>query len=149
MIQALERYTVRLYGGDESCTSADEARKSLFSSGDRPLTSIFPTRAALVQHIKRAAYQAGHIWGRCSELGYKPAPPDQWGWHRKDGTLQPYWCTLPCIWKACRELDRCGCASNCSTQRCLCRRYQFHCCTACKKCHGECSNKRLVQMLLH
>ncbi|KAG7173838.1 hypothetical protein Hamer_G018107 [Homarus americanus] len=38
----------------------------LFSRKSRSLEDLPPTRAALEQHIKRAAYQAGHIWGQAA-----------------------------------------------------------------------------------
>ena len=43
-----------------SKTSVNDARKQLFAQKGRALDAIPPTRAALVEHAKRAAYQAGH-----------------------------------------------------------------------------------------
>lgn len=62
-------------GADPACKSVDEASKVLFCSGDKPLTAIPPTRSALLQHIRRAAYQGEHIWGTADQVNYLPPPP--------------------------------------------------------------------------
>ena len=46
--------------------SIDVARLELFTRKQRSNDSIPPTQAALIQHIKRAAYQAGFIWGQAT-----------------------------------------------------------------------------------
>lgn len=116
----------------------------LFATQSRPLALIPPTSSALEQHILRAAYQAGQIWGRADDVnGWVNLPePTSWGWHKEQDVLRPTWFTLPSVWSACRELDRCGCTSGCDTRRCKCRRNGLSCFLACKICKGECSNKR-------
>ena len=47
--------TTRFYGELENI---DEARMELFCHGNRTMEKIPPTKAALLQHSKRAAYQA-------------------------------------------------------------------------------------------
>jgi len=39
-------------------------RKHLFTQNGRSIDALPPTREALKQHIKRAAYQAGYCWGQ-------------------------------------------------------------------------------------
>lgn len=58
----------------------NQARKFLFGKGNMKIKNIAPTQAAVVQHIKRAIYQAkaGHIWGQSLIL---PLASD-WGWTR-------------------------------------------------------------------
>ena len=41
--------------------TVNEARQALFAQGNKSIENIPPTQAALAQHIKRAAYQAGHV----------------------------------------------------------------------------------------
>ena len=43
--------------------SVSEARRYMFSQGTRALENIPTTEDALNQHIRRATYQAGYIWG--------------------------------------------------------------------------------------
>ena len=40
----------------------DAARRYLFSKKSREIENIPPTAAALLEHTKRTAFQAGHIW---------------------------------------------------------------------------------------
>ena len=48
------------------------------------IENIPPSSSALLQHIKRAALQAGHIWGQA--LVAKPTLPSPADW---DGRLTP------------------------------------------------------------
>ena len=50
-------------------------------------------RAAPVEHAKRAAYQAGHCWGK--ELVPSPVlpSPQEWGWTMDDGIWRLFWTT--------------------------------------------------------
>jgi len=53
----LERYVVLLYDRTSSREHVNVARKHLFTQSERLVQAIPPTRKALRQHIKRAAYQ--------------------------------------------------------------------------------------------
>ena len=48
---------------DRSSTAdgVDEARLDLFARKQKPYEAVPPTRAALIQHTKHAAYQAGCV----------------------------------------------------------------------------------------
>ncbi|KAG7176822.1 hypothetical protein Hamer_G000003 [Homarus americanus] len=61
VLSTLERFIVLLYDRTNTCCDVDVLRKKLFSRKSRSLEDLPPTRAALEQHIKGAAYQAGHI----------------------------------------------------------------------------------------
>jgi len=44
------------------------------------MSGLPPTKAALQQHMKRAALQGGHYWG-CTTVPYRQLPsPADWGW---------------------------------------------------------------------
>ena len=60
-VATLERFTILLYDRTSSLVNVDEARKQLFTKKGRAMDAIPPTRAALVQHIKRAVYQGGAL----------------------------------------------------------------------------------------
>ena len=49
----------------------------LFAKGSRTLENIPPTQGALLQHVKRAAFQAGHVWGQALQSQQElPSPAD-------------------------------------------------------------------------
>ena len=60
--------------------------------------------------MKRAVYQAGHIWGQSLIGEPEVASPDSWGWKRvtDDATWTPCWTTLPEAAMSCQELMKCG-----------------------------------------
>ena len=52
----------------------NEARKDLFAQRSRTMENITPIQAALLRHLKRATFQAGHV--RHQALVAKPVLPD-------------------------------------------------------------------------
>ncbi|KAK3703666.1 hypothetical protein QZH41_002431 [Actinostola sp. cb2023] len=58
--------------------------------GKNTALEVWKLRAALVEHTKRAAYQAGYCWGQA----LKPRPvlpsPEKWGWTLSEGTWEPF-----------------------------------------------------------
>ena len=76
----IERYVVLLYQRTSSLSHVNGARKQLFAQ-NRNMENIPPTLHALEQHVKRAVYHAGHIWGQ-SLIGEPEVPsPDGREWH--------------------------------------------------------------------
>ena len=51
-----------MYDRGTECITKDEARNDLFTRKGRAIDNISPCSAALHQHTKRAAYQAGFCW---------------------------------------------------------------------------------------
>ena len=68
----IERLIVLLYDRASSKMTVNEARKQLFAQKGRSLDVIPSSGAALLEHTKRAAYQARHYWGQA--LKPRPAP---------------------------------------------------------------------------
>ena len=64
ILEKLEFFTARLYGADSKLKSVNEARRDLFANKTKSLKNLPPTADALWQHILRASYQAGYIWGK-------------------------------------------------------------------------------------
>ena len=85
----------------------------LFAQGNKSIENIPPTQAALTQHIKRAAYQAGHVWGQVLEPMQELPSPAEWGWQQSPEGWSPKWTTLAEASKACSELISCGCKRAC------------------------------------
>lgn len=139
-LEQIERYVVLLYQRTSALCHVNEARKQLFTQ-NRKMENIPPTLHALEQHVKRAVYQAGHIWGQ-SLIGDPEVPsPDLWGWERvtDDSAWTPCWTTLPKAAKACQELLKCGCKKSCS-KRCKCVKANLECTKLCF-CSGQCKRE--------
>ena len=56
------------------------ARKYLFCHQGRSTDCLPPTQAALAEHIKRAAYQAGHVWAQMFSAIPNLPSPSEWEW---------------------------------------------------------------------
>ncbi|XP_050316127.1 uncharacterized protein LOC126750530 [Anthonomus grandis grandis] len=135
------KFTIKLYG--DSRPGINEVRKQMFASDGKHLASIPLTCAALEEHIKRAAYVAGHIWGCANLVRKNCTSPEGWGWtlDLEVNHWKVLWSKLPQVWKAVRALDRCGCVTGCETLRCSCRRQGLPSSPASQQCMGDCSNK--------
>ena len=66
---------VLMYDRSSTAVSVDEARLDMFARKQRSYEAIPPTRAALLQHTKRAAYQAGCIWSQSTQRQPKAESP--------------------------------------------------------------------------
>ena len=55
-----------MYDRSSTATCVNDARLELFACKQKSYLSIPPTRAAIVQHLKRSAYQAGYIWSQAT-----------------------------------------------------------------------------------
>ena len=71
----LERFVALMYDRTDTSTGVNDARKALLTKKRRTMDAIPPTAAALVQHTKRVAYQAGYISGGdpCRQMRNYPA----------------------------------------------------------------------------
>jgi len=135
-MQVIERFVILLYDRTSTSTEVNQARKRLFAKTSS-VQRIPPTRAALEQHVKRAAFQGGHVWGQALSPDPVLPSPSAWGWTKTDGGLyEPHWTTLPEASKTCYELICCGCKKGCRTN-CKCKRAGLQCTALCK-CEGEC-----------
>jgi hypothetical protein len=134
----IERFVVLLYDRTSPEMQVNGARKQLFAQKGRAFDAIPPTVAALNQHIKRAAYQAGHCWGQMLNPMQQLPCLSQWGWILNDDAWEPLWKTLPEVTKICRVLIRCGCKKGCRGA-CSCSKANLPCTALCL-CSGECDN---------
>ena len=94
-------------------------------------------QAALLQHVRRAVYQAS-LWS-CSATPLTDIPsPEEYGWRKDETGWTPHWSDLPEAAKACRELLRCCCkALPLCTKKCRCHEAGLGCTTLCA-CEGDC-----------
>ena len=56
-----------MYSKTCSLTRVNEARRELFTQSSRTIENIPPTLNALIQHLRRAVYQAAYIWAQALE----------------------------------------------------------------------------------
>lgn len=136
-MDTLERFTVLIYDKTSTKSHVDDARLELFARKGRDVSNIPPTKGALLQHVRRAVYQAGLCWSQSLRAEMNLPQPEGWGWTRaNNGTWEVVWSTLPEASKVCQELLRCGCLKGCRAN-CKCTK-AFLTCTALCKCGGSC-----------
>uniref|UniRef100_A0A1X7T7W9 Tesmin/TSO1-like CXC domain-containing protein n=1 Tax=Amphimedon queenslandica TaxID=400682 RepID=A0A1X7T7W9_AMPQE len=134
-LEVLERFTILLYDRTSKAICINEARKHLFSKKGRSMDAIPPTKAALIQHIRRAVYQGGHCWGKVYQAAMNLPSPENWGW-TDTNDWKPLWTTLPEAGASSRELLCCNCKKGCRGL-CKCKRAALKCTALCH-CGGEC-----------
>ena len=111
----IERFFVLLYSRTSSLKKVNEARKQLFAQGNRQSENIPPTKEALRQHVKRAVFQAGNIWGQSQIANPELPSPADGGWAKNaDDVWHPFWTVMPEASKGCRELIKCKCKKRCA-----------------------------------
>jgi len=82
-----------MYDRSSTAEGVDDARLDMFARKQRPYEAIPPTRGALLQHTKHAAYQADCIWSQSAVHKPETQDPAEWGWRKKR-------------WSVARFLDR-------------------------------------------
>ncbi|KAJ8364285.1 hypothetical protein SKAU_G00131160 [Synaphobranchus kaupii] len=133
-LQVLEKFVITMYDRSSTAAGIDDARLDMFARKQKPYEAIPPTRAALIQHAKRAAYQAGCIWGQATVCQMETKSPSDWGWTKQGDLWQIFWTVLPPIAQRCQQLTKCGCKTECSG-RCKCYRFGLPCTALCNcKC---------------
>ncbi len=78
-MEEIEQFIIVMYCKTCPLSKCNEARRDLFTHGSQTLEHIPPTSAALLEHTKRAAYQAGYCWGQCLEARQELPSPSDWG----------------------------------------------------------------------
>lgn len=117
ILRQLERYVVLIYDRTSDEVEVNAARQILFARKNRNMDAIPPTKGALTEHAKRAAYQAGYVWGQSLVLSPVLPSPSDWGWVMKEGLgWSPYWTKLPQTSAAVQTILKCGCKKICSAR---------------------------------
>jgi hypothetical protein len=131
-MSVIERFVILMYDNTSVDVSVDVARMNMFTSKTQIIDRLPPTQGALVQHVKRAIYQADHVWAKASEASPTLPSPGDWGWKwsENDGQWKPFWTELPEASVACRELVKCGCRKGCKS-RCSCVKNNLTCTALC------------------
>ena len=113
-LQQLEHFVVLVFDRTSTDVTVNEARKILFSQKGRSMDNLPPTQAALVEYIKRAAYQTGHVWAQMLVASPKLSSPKGWGLEKNtSGGWEVTWTELLEASQACYELVKCSCKKDC------------------------------------
>ena len=94
-----------------------------------------------MQHVRRAVFQAGFIWGQTLICQQEVPSPAEWGWEESENGWVPKWTELPEASAACHELIHCGCKKSCQGL-CKCFQTNLSCTTLCA-CAGHCSRQAI------
>ena len=143
IIAAGEKSLVLLYKG-QSDDTLDSLRYAKFcqkiSTGNSFVQPecLPPTSAA-------ASYHSLRVYHQVQEWKGVALPAENWGWKLEDDKLLPVRTSLPAAHASLLEMVRCGCKTDCSTQRCTCRKQGLECSAACANCRGQscCNSSQL------
>ncbi|KAG5896864.1 hypothetical protein JTB14_017678 [Gonioctena quinquepunctata] len=113
----LERLTAVLYDETTPFNSINQLRKELFCQKNRAMDKLPSTGDALLQHIRRAVYEAGICTTSTKTQQVIPSPHDS-AWDKVLESWVPVWMTIPEVSRSCRELIKCSCKGDCSNCKC-------------------------------
>ena len=123
------RLTVILYDKTSASSSVNETRRNLFCHKNRAMDKLPPTSNALLQHTRRAGFQAG-IWTTNTQTQQVVPSAQDFGWSKVADSWVPVWIRIPEISRSCRELLKCTCKGDCSN--CTCGKADLDCSPLCK-----------------
>ena len=146
-IDDIASFVLKAYKRDAAGANLAEARLDcLVSVAHVDFRKFPPSRAALVEHIKRSLYVAGWVWGRAFQA--KPALPSPagWGWTESDtGLLTAIYTSkisehdklVGELLKSCTCRTLCLLTGNLKCNNCSCSRNAKACYGKCA-CRGDC-----------
>ena len=133
----LESFTCMLYGAKDT-TSVNKARHDILRMGKFSDAALPPNDNCLLQHIKRASYQAA-TWKRATTSIIDTPSPTDHGWKiDEEGNIDVIWMTKKCAPDVLLTDCNCKCKTGCSTLRCSCKKANNQCNEMCQ-CVG-CTN---------
>ena len=79
---AIEKFVCLLYSRTTDLYKVNKWHRLLFKKNSRTVDCIPPTKDALIQHTKRALYQAGYVWAQSLERIQHLPDPCKWVWKK-------------------------------------------------------------------
>lgn len=141
LLPVMESIVCLMYGCPDT-TEVNTARYKLFCSKASTEQSLPPTQDALIQHLRRACYQAT-VWERALEAKQNAPSPVGHGWSMVEDNLQFSWMTSPPSPVDVLQTTYCKCQkSQCQGGRCSCVKSKLRCTDLCG-C-TNCTNKTLL-----
>lgn len=130
-IEALERFIINLYHPKKAFDNLSHLRWHLFSKYQQEGDKLPPTFSALKFKMFRAHFVTMIL--RRSTVSIQALPPViNYGWELVDEMFSPIMTdNLPAP-SALIEMVSCACKSNCTTNRCQCRKNSLNCTDMCK-----------------
>ena len=134
-VAVIESFVIPLYSVYCTLTDVNQARQQIFAQSSRTFEYMLylpPTKAALVEHVKRTTHQAGYAWGQSIIAKQVLPSPSLWSWVKSETGWVPSWTALPRAAKVMNVLISCGCTgrSSCYNKGIVC--------TARCRCSGHC-----------
>ena len=141
MFDTMQAFTCCLYSLNTSITCVNRMRYEIFRAKQGGISSaqLPPCKDALMQHTKRANYQAA-IWRRSLQRFPDVPDPTDHGWELINGNLTIRWLTLPPAPDVILSLLYCKCTRSCNAETCPCVQNGISCTPACKQ--QNCQNFR-------
>ena len=144
LMDKLEAFTCLLYAPKAASMKVNDLRYHLFCAkkGEIESHQLPPCRDCLVNHAKRANYQAA-IWRRCLEQDPQVPSPEGKGWRieKEDGNekLVIHWMDGQPAPEAVLDLLACNCPRKCVLPKCVCQMNKLKCTDMCKL--SDCENQ--------
>ena len=113
----IERLILLVYEKTSTSLSINQTRRELFCLKNVTMERMPPTQNALLQHTKRAVYQA-FIWVTSTQVQQMIPFPRDYGWGQVDNVWSLLWLTVPELSKPCQNLIKCTCKGDCSNCKC-------------------------------
>ena len=125
----------QLYIFKTSLISVKDLRWRLFRKKQGQSENLPPTLGTLRQAVLRAHYQA-MVWANDVVANPIMQSPEEYGWEKEEDRCIPVMTCLPPAPEAIIELVKCGCKTQCASNRCQCRRAELQCTGLCS-CYDE------------
>ena len=92
-LKVIESFAVSLYVTESDISSSvDIVRYQIFKyRGNSEIRSLPPTQDVLIQHIHKAAYVSGYIWGTSYVQARREESPTNWTWSFTDNQIKCQW----------------------------------------------------------
>ena len=139
-LKVIQKFVFASYGEEDFETVEDVRFDSLLYTVENSFRKWVPTSGAIMEQAKRAAYIAGHLWGRADDPRPELPPITEWGYLLTQSNICiPRW-TLDEHTGICKRLceTKCGCRGKtpCSNKKCSCS--NTRCLPVLCKCKGKC-----------
>ena len=115
-LDLLQRFVLQIYGIRALPNQSHGYTRmlSFVKLPDNETRNLIPSKDALLQHARRAMYQAGYVWREA--VADDPLPnPEQWGWKKDGSKFIPLWVSAG---SPERELSHLITICSCRTVKC-------------------------------
>jgi len=139
-IKDMQKFVIALYARSFNIEDIDECRYAMFTNGC-PIEKLPPTSAALLQHTRRAIYQA-EIW-KAALTKIQDLPSSLlWGWALDElGQLIPFWMAEQPASSMQHIIHHCSCKTICGP-RCSCKKKGIQCTGLCACAYETCNSRK-------